>query len=102
MSLAEEIAAQIVRNFPAEMVLLFGSRARGEALPDSDWDFLVVMPSELRPSARTLAVRRVVRQLPSTRGVPIDILVRTPAEMSQGFPLAKEILGEGQVLFRAP
>lgn len=27
-------------------VLLFGSRAKGEASPDSDWDVLVILPDE--------------------------------------------------------
>lgn len=102
MSLAEEVAGQIARYFPVEMILLFGSRARGDERPDSDWDFLVVMPTDLRPLQRTLAVRRVVRQLPNVRGVPIDILVLTPEEMRRGFPLAKEIISEGEVLFHAP
>ena len=39
-----------------------------------------------------------VRQLPSTRGVPMEILVCTPGEMRQGFPRFKEILREGQVV----
>lgn len=28
---------------PAAQILLFGSRARGEAAPDSDWDLLIVL-----------------------------------------------------------
>ena len=94
--------SHIVDTFPVELVLLFGSRARGEETADSDWDFLVVMPTDLRPAQRTLAVLRAVRALPSTHGVPIDILVRTPDEMRRGFPLSKEIMREAQVLYRAP
>jgi predicted nucleotidyltransferase len=30
---------------PLTRALLFGSRARGEALEDSDWDLLVVSPA---------------------------------------------------------
>lgn len=102
MSLADEIAGQIRSHFPAQMIILFGSRARGDAAPDSDWDFLVVMPSDQRSAKRALAVRRVVRPWPAARGVPMDILVRTPEEMARGFPLSKEILLAGKVLYRAP
>ena len=31
----------------------------------------------------------------------MDFLVRTPDEMQDGFPLSKEILREGQVLYDA-
>lgn len=95
-AVADEVTRRLLRAFPEiEKVLLFGSRARGDARPDSDWDFLVIMPSSLPPGRRTLAVRRAAR----LRGVPMDFLVRTPEEVRRGFPLAKEIFREGRVLY---
>ncbi|RYE91931.1 MAG: nucleotidyltransferase domain-containing protein [Myxococcales bacterium] len=38
---------RIEARFHPEQVWLFGSRARGEASPDSDWDLLVVVPDSL-------------------------------------------------------
>jgi predicted nucleotidyltransferase len=35
---------------PAAKVILFGSRARGEAREDSDWDFLILTSQEVTPS----------------------------------------------------
>lgn len=37
----------IVARFAPEQVWLFGSRARGDAGPTSDWDFLVVVPDSV-------------------------------------------------------
>jgi len=34
----------------AAKVILFGSRARGEALEDSDWDFLILTSQEVTPA----------------------------------------------------
>lgn len=35
---------------PAAKVILFGSRARGEAREDSDWDFLILTSKEVTPA----------------------------------------------------
>lgn len=40
------LVARIVDVFEPEAVWLFGSRARGDAGPDSDYDFLVVVPDD--------------------------------------------------------
>ncbi len=40
------LLARIVQACQPEQVWLFGSRARGQARPDSDWDLLVVMPDQ--------------------------------------------------------
>ncbi|MCA1940298.1 MAG: nucleotidyltransferase domain-containing protein [Caenispirillum bisanense] len=40
------LVARIVDVFEPEAVWLFGSRARGDAAPDSDYDFLVVVPDD--------------------------------------------------------
>ena len=96
-SVPSAVVRNIVAHFPeVERIILFGSRARGDARPDSDWDFLVVMPSQQRPVQRGIAIRRVAR----VHGVPMDFLVRTPEEVAEGFPMmATDIVGEGKVLY---
>ncbi|MEM6398262.1 MAG: nucleotidyltransferase domain-containing protein [Bacteroidota bacterium] len=43
-----ELVKQAVEQVdPEARVILFGSRARGDAKEDSDWDFLILTPSEL-------------------------------------------------------
>lgn len=97
MNVPETVVQRIVSHFPeVERIILFGSRALGTSRPDSDWDFLIVMPSTLRPAKRGIAIRRVAR----VQGVPMDFLVRTADEVAQGFPMmADDIIREGIVLY---
>ena len=53
-----------------QRVLLFGSRARGEAHPDSDWDFLVIVDRTPERTTRIrletrIGIRLVLERLPS-------------------------------------
>ena len=38
----EKFILKVKKKFKPEKVILFGSRARGDALKNSDWDFLIV------------------------------------------------------------
>ncbi|SRR5258706_6934548 len=40
----DEIVRKLVEVYSPERIYLFGSRARGDAGPDSDYDLLVVVP----------------------------------------------------------
>lgn len=42
----ETLLARIVEKYRAEQVWLFGSRARGDAGPSSDWDLFIVVPDD--------------------------------------------------------
>ena len=57
----EEIVRTIVDAINPRRVVLFGSRARGDARPDSDVDLMVELDAELEPRKREEAIRSLWR-----------------------------------------
>ncbi len=94
-----EVVRRIVEVFDPQRILLFGSHAYGETGPDSDVDLLVVMESDERPAARSARIASVLLDVP----FPMDILVRTPAELHYRLQIGdyffREILERGRVLY---
>jgi predicted nucleotidyltransferase len=92
---------RLVAALAPRRVILFGSRARGTAKPDSDYDLLVVMDSDLPLEDRLFQARWAVRDIRA----PKDILVVTPAEYDRCltcvFDLVREAKEEGRVLYEA-
>jgi uncharacterized protein len=79
LELAEAVAERIGVELPAEEVWLFGSQARGDASPDSDMDFLVVVGESDRPGHhRSREAHSLVREI----RVPKDIVVLTRKQWS--------------------
>ena len=76
----ENMAQRIVERFSPLQILLFGSRARGDAQDDSDVDLIVVFP-EIRDRQK-LAVN-VALELKDF-GFSKDVLVTTPELYSLG------------------
>jgi predicted nucleotidyltransferase len=70
---------RIVRRFHPDKIILFGSHARGTAGPDSDVDFLVVMP--IKGSKREKRIEIGVAL--SDFGIPLDIVLSTPEELEK-------------------
>jgi uncharacterized protein len=67
---------RMVREWVPERIQLFGSRARGDAQRDSDWDFLVVVPEASSASTDPLVPWRLRRDT----GVRADVVVYTAAD----------------------
>jgi predicted nucleotidyltransferase len=90
----------IARDLNPIAIYLFGSHARGEGSPDSDWDFMVVVPeSNEPPYRRAQAARKLVRHIPA----PKDIMVMTASEWRRQrlvpASLASTIAAEGRLLY---
>ena len=82
---ALEIARRLGERMQADAVWLYGSHARGEAGPDSDLDFLVVVPDSARSRyGRSVEARRLVGDVV----VPKDILVMTRQEWTRDLTVA--------------
>lgn len=75
-----EAVRRLVDVYRPHFVYLFGSAARGEAGPDSDFDLLVVVGDEAPPE-----LRRAGKGYEALwgLGVPVDIIVWTRGEFDR-------------------
>ena len=78
----------IVREFQPLQVILFGSRARGQADSGSDVDLLVVLEDDQDKRAAAVAIRRALRDFTVFK----DIVVTTPDEISRRRNLVGSVL----------
>lgn len=62
-----------------ESIWLFGSRARGDNRPDSDWDILVALPDDAEPELLDPLVAWAIK---SDVGVPATILSTKSSELA--------------------
>ena len=100
-SLLAELVARMAAVGKPKKIVLFGSRARGDAGPNSDIDLLVIEESSLPRYKRSAKYRKaVVGIFPSK-----DIVVWTPEEVDEWrlVPNAfiSRALREGRVLYEA-
>ncbi|WP_437679282.1 nucleotidyltransferase domain-containing protein [Sorangium sp. So ce131] len=72
LSPVETLLARIKDRCHPEQIWLFGSRARGDARPWSDWDLLVVVPDDIDESELSPLLSW---RLQKGSGVPADVLL---------------------------
>ncbi|MFZ4540104.1 nucleotidyltransferase domain-containing protein [Propionivibrio sp.] len=94
-----DMARRLVQVADPDKVVLFGSRARGDAQEDSDVDLLVIKPSDQPRHLRALPLYRALRGM----GIPKDILWVTPDEVAAWQTVTNHVvsrgLREGRVLY---
>jgi len=100
-SLIQEITRRIVEGVHPERVILFGSRARGNALPESDIDLFVELEAPGSPVERHIKVRGLLWGV----RVPMDLIVMTPEEVRERRGSLVSIIPiierEGRTLYQA-
>lgn len=101
-ALIQEIVRKIVAAYRPRRIILFGSRARGDARPDSDLDLFIEMETDLHPIKR----RTAIRQLFDRQWWSMDLIVKTPEEVNRErdslVSLVPDIEREGRVLYERP
>lgn len=70
-------AASVRKEFDAQDILLFGSRARGDHLKDSDYDFIIVS-KDFEEIDFLDRIKQVLKKTQAT--IHADILCFTPSE----------------------
>jgi len=102
----DAVLAEVVRRltdaYRPERVYLFGSKARGDAGPDSDYDLMLVMPDDVPAERRN---GRLAYEVLWPTGTAADVLVwrrsRFDSRVHLKASLPATILREGQLLYAA-
>jgi predicted nucleotidyltransferase len=101
-SVLSEITDRLVRAYEPERVYLFGSMARGEAGPDSDYDILLVVRDDAPPEA--LSARLAYEVLWGLRtSADIHVLPRGKfdSRLRLKASLPATVVREGKLLYAA-
>ena len=98
-SVLQEMVRRLVEAIDPDRIILFGSRARGDARPDSDVDLLVVMNVTGSKKDVTIQIDRALLD----RRLPLDIVVATPEDVERYRRIVGNVirpaLEEGRVLY---
>lgn len=74
------LLGRIETQYHPEQIWLFGSRARGDARPESDWDLFVVVPDDTRDEQLDLLF---LWRLKRGSGVPADVIACRASEFRE-------------------
>ena len=96
------IAERLVEAYQPERIYLFGSKARGDAGPDIDFDLLIVVP-DTAPADRKRS--RLAYEVLRGTGIAADVLVSTRGAFENRLHLAASlpatVVREGRLLHAA-
>jgi len=91
--LLQEYVERLKQEVPKSIILLFGSRAKGECLPYSDYDVAVI----LEDLDNKLDVIEKLRRL-KPKGLDLDLIVLSIDELND--KLVKEMLKDSIILYK--
>ncbi|MBI5280171.1 MAG: nucleotidyltransferase domain-containing protein [Candidatus Solibacter usitatus] len=83
-----EVVRRLVEAYQPERIYLFGSVARGDAGPDSDYDILVVVPDDAQQERRR---GRLAYETLWGTGTAADVLVWTAGQFNSRTHLAASL-----------
>ena len=96
--LLEQIRRAVREVEPGAEIILYGSRSRGDAIVESDWDFLVLVDGPLSDD-RTDRIRHRLYEVEWESGEVISSIVRNREEwhssIYQAMPFHQRVQQEG-------
>jgi len=100
----QAVVRRIVEGYAPDKIILFGSYAYGVPTEHSDLDLLIIKEkAEAKRVERAIAVRTLLWY---SEAPPMDILIRTPAEMARaaGISYSVETIAaeQGRLLYASP
>jgi predicted nucleotidyltransferase len=96
----DKIKCTVKENAPDAKVILYGSRARGDARPDSDWDILVIINKEQKDVSEfdRIAFPLYDLAVESDTIISVNVYTKTDWEKRSFTPFYKNVETEGIVL----
>jgi type I restriction enzyme S subunit len=79
-------------------VFLYGSKARGDSTPESDWDVLVILQDSAESESARAKMRRLSAMIAEETGEVISILTVKLSEADGNAGLLKNVAEEGEKL----
>ena len=100
--LVRGIVRRIVDTVQPQKVILFGSRAQGDARADSDFDVLVIKQSDEPRYRRSIPLYVALADLP----VEVEVMVYTPEEVEEWSEVPQAFITtavrEGTTIYEKP
>ena len=96
------IVERLIEAYQPERLYLFGSKARGDSGPDSDFDLMVVVPDDAPPARKR---SRLAYEVLRGTGTAADVLVWTRSAFESRLHLVASlpatVIREGKLLHAA-
>jgi uncharacterized protein len=100
-ALLQQIKELVCAIEPTAQIFLYGSRARNDAKPDSDWDILILVDGVVSPSRRD-RLRHQIYEIEWEKGEVISSIIRNRQEWNtprfQQTPFTQAIVKEAILL----
>jgi len=99
MTYENEILSRIIEYYSPKIVILFGSKARGDDVSSSDIDILVIAESDKS------FIERLKESVVSVPYKNVDILIYTPMEFETMVQIENQfitaVLKEGKIIYES-